>query len=561
MATSSLYYLNSSSFASATAVFTDSALTTLAPDGWFSFGGIVREQVGGVLQPAIPCPSCFIDCDNQLAHSGDDGIYNVTFNTGFNVGAIIIRFNPNNVPDGFLATYDGIDYNGLVSPAYGWLQGGVAGEPSYIGRAADDCGISGTTYVLDNYRFQGGSFIFDGTTLSVTVNPLSVDTTVGNPGNCVMVIPKVNASPSSLYLQIVSPCPSGAFTVEVECPALLQGFASSNVNGSSTAACNDILDQTYYVAHVNGSGGVLYLYDYVFADAYGQTPLSAGFYNVSGMSPFYDWIQVDVNGVVIAFGSCSYEDNYLVRRCGDNFEIVVYSASALTPGQLISVNEAIYSGCRFTVVGPQATQADATFNAVVPGTCENVCVYWEATSNFEVGNVNLNFVDCFGVPQVYSLGPEETYSFCARATSYVSPEGVTSVIDSCQCPAIYYYQVTRCGDGLSVIIDSTTVLNPGDVVSITGYSGCYFQVVSSSALAPAESFVSLEPTTCSEVCVLMSFQNVSGGPSPITWTGCDDLPYAYTLSDSQTILRCVKGGAYTVPGGIVVTLSNCNCGV
>lgn len=561
MATSSLYYLNSSSFTSATAVFTDPALTVPAPDGWFSFGGVVRQQIGGVLQAVVPCPSCFIECDNQLAQSGDDGIYNVTFNTGFNVGAIVIRFDPLNIPDGLLATYDGVDYNGVVSPQYGWLQGGVAGEPSYIGRVADDCGISGTTYVLDNFRFQGGSFVFDGTTPSVTVNPASVVTTPNNPGNCVMVIPKVNASPSSVYFKVVSPCSPGSFNLEVECPALLQGFASSNVNGSSTAACNDILDQTYYVAHVNGSGGVLLLYDYVFADAYGQTPLSAGFYNVSGMSIHFDWIQVDANGVVIGFGSCSYEDNYLVRRCGDNLEIVVYSASALTPGQLISVNESQYAGCRFTVVGPQATQADATFSAVFPGNCENVCVYWEATSELEVGSVNLNFVDCFGVPQVYSLGPLETYRFCARATSYVSPEGVTSVIDDCECPAIYYYQVTRCGDGLSVIIDSTTVLNPGDVVSITGYSGCYFQVVSSSALAPSESFVALESVTCGDVCALFSFQNVSGGPATITWTGCDDLPYSYTLSDSQTIQRCVKGGAYTVPGGIVVTLSNCNCGV
>ena len=58
MATSSTYYLNAPSLASATAVFLDDALTTCAPDGFYSDGVIAREQVDCVLLPQQTCPSC-----------------------------------------------------------------------------------------------------------------------------------------------------------------------------------------------------------------------------------------------------------------------------------------------------------------------------------------------------------------------------------------------------------------------------------------------------------------------------------------------------------------------
>ena len=58
MATTASYYLNAPSLGSATSVFTNEGLSTLAPDGFYSNGVIVREQVGGVLLPQQTCPSC-----------------------------------------------------------------------------------------------------------------------------------------------------------------------------------------------------------------------------------------------------------------------------------------------------------------------------------------------------------------------------------------------------------------------------------------------------------------------------------------------------------------------
>ena len=55
MATLGTYYFDTASFANATALFTDSALTQCAPDGFYSDNIISREQINCVLQVAETC--------------------------------------------------------------------------------------------------------------------------------------------------------------------------------------------------------------------------------------------------------------------------------------------------------------------------------------------------------------------------------------------------------------------------------------------------------------------------------------------------------------------------
>jgi hypothetical protein len=48
------------------------------------------------------------------------------------------------------------------------------------------------------------------------------------------------------------------------------------------------------------------LYDFVYADAYGSTPLTAGFYFASGsITGSNDWFEVSSAGVVITLGVCA----------------------------------------------------------------------------------------------------------------------------------------------------------------------------------------------------------------------------------------------------------------
>ena len=52
------YYLDTLNFANATSVYTDAALTTCAPDGFYQIGGVSRQQVNCSLLPSEACPSC-----------------------------------------------------------------------------------------------------------------------------------------------------------------------------------------------------------------------------------------------------------------------------------------------------------------------------------------------------------------------------------------------------------------------------------------------------------------------------------------------------------------------
>lgn len=310
MATTASYYLNAPSLGSATSVFSNEGLTTLAADGFYSNGVIVREQVGGVLLPQQTCPTCATPCGTTINASGSQGVYLLDLDTGSTVsdiGAVIVRFDPYGVPDGIKGTLGGIVYNKLVSSIDGLHESSNAGALTYVGQSGSDCGISGTTYPsLAVFSYDGTAFVATGGTQSVTVAPGDVSLGSSAPGNCLMVIPKLTPSPSIINFQVVGPCSGTAWSMSVACPTLLTGFSSSIMAPSSAAACELTETVTYYNASLAGTSGTVGLYDLVFADAYGSTQLAAGYYHASGsITGSNDWFQVDANGVVIALGTCS----------------------------------------------------------------------------------------------------------------------------------------------------------------------------------------------------------------------------------------------------------------
>ena len=319
MATSSTYYLDAPSLSTATVVYSNAALTTVAANGYYSDGSIMRQQLGGVLLPAVTCPACAVPCGGTISASGAQGIYYINTDLGSATGAVVIRFNPQLVPDGISALYDSDVYNGVSSPIFGWLQGS-AGLPTYIGATSGDCGIvAGSPYTLNQFQYDGSSFFSLGTTTSVSVVSGQIDFTASAPGNTVMVIPKTAASPSILDLTLIGPCTSTVFNVSVACPAALPSFASSTIRTTSLLACEATVNQTYYVAYVTGATGVLGLYDLVFSDANGEFKLAAGYYKTTAAGS-NEWFQVDANGVIITFGDCETPSEINVQSVGGFME-------------------------------------------------------------------------------------------------------------------------------------------------------------------------------------------------------------------------------------------------
>lgn len=306
MATSATYYLDYASLSGATSVYLNQAQTICAPDGFYSDGVIVREQVGCVLLPQQSCPSCATPCGGTINSGGNQGIYLINLNAGTSIGAVIVKFNPYSIPDGIRATFNSIIYNKLSSPVDGVHQSVFTDHFTYVGAYSDDCGISGTTYPsLTEYLYDGTSFNPTGNTQSITVNPSDVSLSSGSPGYCVMVIPKTTLSPSVINFEMVGPCTSGtSWDVQISCPSLLPTFNVSNSFPSASIPCGTAIDQSYFFAKVHtAADSYIGLYDYVFIDPYGSLPLSDGYYLTNNVAAPNKVLHV-VNGVVVGITNC-----------------------------------------------------------------------------------------------------------------------------------------------------------------------------------------------------------------------------------------------------------------
>jgi hypothetical protein len=213
-------------------------------------------------------------------------------------------FNPRSVPDGIRATFNSTVYNKVSSPVDGYHGSTSTSNFTFIGAQNSDCGISGSTYNLNEFNYVGGSFQQTGNTQSVTVNP--GDVSLGSaPGDCIMVIPKPNPTPSVVNFEFVGPCAGTIFDIRVSCPAALPSYSSTTVPRSLvTDACGDTINQTYYHAPVNGTAGVPALYDWVFSDPNGQSVLLGGWYKIENANGVQYPIQVDDNGVIITIEAC-----------------------------------------------------------------------------------------------------------------------------------------------------------------------------------------------------------------------------------------------------------------
>lgn len=434
------YYLDASSLAQATAVYTDATLTICAADGVYSDGNITRVQTGCVLGSAKFCPSCGVGCNVDLNESKtDSGLYTATVdlgNSAGDTGAVIITFNPLFFPNGFKAVYDGITYNSFSSPIYGYSTAPL-GQTNYIGDQDNDCGISTSGFIVDNYYWDvlTSSYIYAGTTSSVSALPSQLNLTVNPPGDCVMVIPKVNLNPSSLDITIEAPCGAN-FELNVSCPTVLFPTYTSQVAPTDELVCEYEDNLIYYNAPVNGNGVTLGLFDWIFIDANGEVVAADGYYHAPTMLPgAYDWFLVQ-NGVIIQMGQCAY-NAYVITRCADGFSLVAdTSVGPVSIGDFVTISDPLYAACVWEVTNQTFITPTVTINLITPYTsCEEVCVLY-SVDNMTDSDIVISYVNCEGDNMEQEVTAYTIEYICARVGSIVvpgSPAGVIVTLDSCDC--------------------------------------------------------------------------------------------------------------------------------
>ena len=344
MATTGTYYFDGLSFATATALFTDSNLLILAPDGYYSIGGIVRQQLAGVLGAVTSCPSCVSSCvggaygfiaDSQYINSETTGVYKFFIDPGTDTGAVRVRVNPISAQVKFTWTYNNVSASEYTNINNGYLQGviGKINPGSGVGATCTNfagalltnaAGSNGNTTAgtVFNYDISTGAWINSGT--ATTLGPYTneaaggVTFTTNNPGECYMAIPKPTASTPQLTsnlieIQIEVVCTLAEFELEVFCPTPLVGFqATSTASVSNAEACSRTYNTTYYNMPANGASnigvnpGVPKEKDWLFTDENGEFPVADGFWKVKGQvvagNPNYS-AEVE-NGVIKFLTQC-----------------------------------------------------------------------------------------------------------------------------------------------------------------------------------------------------------------------------------------------------------------
>lgn len=306
MATFGNYYIDAPTLAGATAVFTDVEMTIAAPDGYYSDGTTVRQQVGGLLGIPVACPSCVLPCGSGVNTSGNQGVYELSFSAGADLGCTIIYFEPFGIPDGIRALWNGNTYNELTGGDGYKASTASPDHYTFIGNSNDDCGIAaqlnaGGYSGLDQYRFNGTSFDLIGTSGTITGAGGDVQLSAGfDPGFMTLYIPKNTILPDVVTVEMAGPCSGTAFNIEVNCPVLLTGVLTTNAGGG----CGDPLPNTYYnVPNRGGTAGEPAVNEFYVEDQFGNSRVPAGSYVIDPPSGLKQ-IVVDANGVITSLIPC-----------------------------------------------------------------------------------------------------------------------------------------------------------------------------------------------------------------------------------------------------------------
>ncbi len=323
-------YIDSSSFETASAVFDDVHLTIKSVDGVYQHNNQYRIQLNGLLGPLFNCEICGIPCgENITPPGGGPGLYQLEFSAGgtqADVGAIVIYFNPQTIPDGIRVLYDGVYYNRLsvpATPAY------VA--PSPYPQPADPGGNrQSTSGVADAFTIIGSPTyatssncpnIFNAPTTdpitdfydgysngSWDVGSHSPQSTTINTGDLVyggrnvfstLVVPKPNASPAIVTIQVLGPCDSTGWNIKVNCAEPLPSFSAQAIGSSTSCGTTTV---TLYFARFQGDTTSSYPQSNapVFLDANGASRVADQNYLMDN-----NQVITVTNGVVSNTQSCT----------------------------------------------------------------------------------------------------------------------------------------------------------------------------------------------------------------------------------------------------------------
>ena len=246
-------------------------------------------RIPGIVKSITLCSGGPVACGQSISGNGNQGLYNLDFDASAATGAILVKFNPLSFPDKCTWTYDGVTASEYSSAAEGYLQGFVGTIADGVSQCNPDLtNANGSmnpapgTFTGNINNYNGTSFVNTGVPVTMgpyAAAPVGMSLTTSAPGICYMVIPKPNATPTTVSLVIDGPCGSTGWNLAIECPVDCNEFIAG-ING---AACKDYTTSLFTIS-VNTNDGVsaqIQLHAWVFLDINAVALCPAGIYPVT----------------------------------------------------------------------------------------------------------------------------------------------------------------------------------------------------------------------------------------------------------------------------------------
>lgn len=151
-----------------------------------------------------------VPCGDLTPAGGGIGIYEYIINIGNTIGWTGITYDASGIPDRFQ-----IYYNNVIVADSKFVGDQIAYPASPYG------GITLGPYTLNNYSYNGSSFVLTGTTTDIVINAsdISNNTTEPTNGNGTLLFNKTDVNPTTIRVVVTgSPVGSTAWQVRGICP-------------------------------------------------------------------------------------------------------------------------------------------------------------------------------------------------------------------------------------------------------------------------------------------------------------------------------------------------------
>lgn len=300
MALSTNFFYDGNNLASSTKLFMDKNGLIPAPNGFYNEGGTVREYVDGAFVSTASC-DCPNPCDFIFTTTNtDSSVYDALLPVGTDTGAVVFRLSVSEKNAGISAVYDGVNYKNTYIPSSmlttprDFVIFGTATLPPCPNQFVDS-----TFTNVKGYVMSGGDFTLQSTITSLTVYANQVYNTGFQMG--MLIIPKPDASPSTVNIRIYGMCPSFDFFLDANCveqPTPIEVYSSDYSTASALCSASPSTPTTFYYIKRNPSAVSFGNGDVFFADQYCQTPMPQGYYIFGVDGGKNQYINIGSNGVI-----------------------------------------------------------------------------------------------------------------------------------------------------------------------------------------------------------------------------------------------------------------------